>query len=480
MMLPIRDIVPGFKRSSSRGSGQLARGVRGVGVSLALALAPACARRGEVPTVTPRPLGRDFPVYRPTADGAQRIASPGSAGDSLTLRDALSRALLQSPALAAFAWEVRARDARVDQAGRLVNPVLGYLAEDLGVDRADGNIRQQPVQRQATLELSQLVELGGKRLARQRLASRERELAQWDYETARMDVLTSVTHAFVDVLVAQRMVLLTRRTTDLIALVEQSVTARVAAGDVSPIEETRARVAVAGARVQSERAQRQLVSSRSQLSTLWGDAATTLPSATGNLDEIRELPPFEVLRAGLSQNSDVARWATEIARREAAVTLEARRRLPDVTVNAGFRRFNDLQLSAYIIGISLPLPVFDWNRGAVNEARSLLGKSREEQRAAQARVAAALADAYRALSSARDEVVALRQTMLPGARETFELVTEGYRLGRFSYLEVLDAQRTLVAAEEQHLTALSNYHKAVATVERLIGTPLTEVLNAPR
>ncbi len=87
-------------------------------------------------------------------------------------------------------------------------------------------------------------------------------------------------------------------------------------------------------------------------------------------------------------------------------------------------------------------------------------------------MAALLADAYAALASAHDEATILRTDALPGAQQTFEAVTEGYRLGRFGLLDVLDAQRTLIAVGGQYVRALAEYHKAVAEVERLIGAPL--------
>jgi len=62
--------------------------------------------------------------------------------------------------------------------------------------------------------------------------------------------------------------------------------------------------------------------------------------------------------------------------------------------------------------------------------------------------------------------------VLPGAQQTFDAISEGYRLGRFGFLDVLDAQRTLIDAGSQYLRALSDYYKAVANVERLIGAPL--------
>jgi cobalt-zinc-cadmium efflux system outer membrane protein len=434
----------------------------------------ACTPQTPV-VVAPRPLGRDIPVYRPAASDSGRPRGPlfANPSDTIALRNVIALSLLHSPDLAAFAWEVRAREARVVQAGRLPNPIVGLLAEDFGASRSSEIGGPLLVQRQTTVQLSQLIELPGKRLARLGLAARSRELAAWEYEAARMDVLTRVTHGFIDVLVAQEMVSLTRQTADLVQQIRQSVGARVVAGVVSPIEETKADVALASARVESDRALRLLDASRGRLATLWGSSEAAFRWAVGDLNIVSDLPSIATLRARLTQNPELARWAAEISQRQALLAVERSNRLPDLTITAGYRRFADFGIDAYLAGVSLPLPLFDRNQGGTAEATSLLNKAYEERRGTEARISAALSDAYRALSSAHHEVIALRETVLPGSRQTFEAVSEGYRLGKFGYLDVLDAQRTLVAAGGQYLRAVSDYHKAVADVERLIGAPLT-------
>ena len=449
-----------------------------IGVFLAC---QACGGRlAPVTRVPTRALGRDLPVYQPspTQTGRPEVAFEHPTG-AVSLRDAIALALLRSPDLAAFAWETRAREARLLQAGGMPNPVVAVLAEDLNASGSSsgGSGAVQVVQPQTTVQLSQLVELGGKRTARQNLAAFDRDLAAWDYEATRMEVLTRVTHAFIDVLAAQEMLELTAQTTQLGEEVRQRVGARVVAGVVSPIEETRAGVALASARVESDRAVRLLDASRARLAAHWGASEATFQSAVGDLDLISELPTMTALTSRLAQNPDLARWAAEISQREAAIEIEQAARVPDLTLTAGYRRFSDIGGSALVIGGSISLPVFDRNRGGTEEARSRLAKAHEERRAAEARVSAELAEGYRALASAYEEVTALRSSILPGARQNFEAVSEGYRLGRFGYLDVLDVQRTSIAAAGQYLRALSDYHKAVADVERLIGTPLAEIVN---
>lgn len=430
--------------------------------------------------VAPRPLGRDLPVYRPPDDrpatpGAPTIENPAG---PISLRDALGLALMQSPELATFAWEFRAREARLLQAGRPPNPVITTIVQDLGGSTGFTGAAD-PIQSQATIELSQLVELGGKRAARQKLAALNRDLAAWDYETARMDVLTRVTGAYLDVLASQQLVTLTQETAGLVEQVQRAVGLRVAAGVVSPIEQTKAEVALAAVRIESDRARRLLDADRRRLAALWGSTSPRFQSAVGDLTHVRAVPAFDDLQHRLSQNPDVARWAAEIAQRDAALAVERAKRVPDVSVSGGYRRYPEIDSNAFVIGASIELPLFDRNRGGIQEARDRLSKAHEEQRAAQMRVTAMLAEAYRSLSSASDEVSALASNVLPGARSAFEAVGEGYRLGRFGYLEVLDAQRTLVSAGGQYLRALSDYHKAAADVERLIGEPLAAMPPSP-
>ncbi len=427
----------------------------------------------------PRPLGAGLVVSLPPTDAA--APPPGAAENPtgpITLRDALALAMRQSPELASVAWEVRARESAAIQAGRPPNPVADILFEDIG---ASGLLRDDGVVAgmQATVQLSQLIELGGKRAARRSLAGLDRDLAEWDFEAARIDVLTRVTAAFLDVLVSQQAVALSDRARALVEQVEQTVRSRVDAGVASPIEQTKAGVALAMARIEAQRAQRSLAADRVALAALWGHPSAVFASAEGDLQSSPVLPSFDTLAQHVARNPEVARWATEIAQRDAARALQSARAVPDLTVTAGYRRLTDIDSNAFVVGASMPLPFIDRNQAGVQAAAQRVAQAREAARAARARVTTQLAAAYRDLAISHDEAAALADGVLPGARSAFASVEEGYRLGRFGYLEVLDAQRTLVSAETQHLRALADAHKAAAQVERLIGVPLADAALAP-
>ncbi len=413
------------------------------------------------------------------ADPPQSASSPAQAPSnptgSISLRDAVSVALLQNPDLSSFAWEIRAREARALQAGRFSNPVLGVLAEDLGARPRIGDTLGR-IQPQTTIELSQLIELGGKRSARQRLAATQRDLASRDFEAVRMDVLTRVAQTFVDVLTGQEAMALAQEARGTAEQVHNAVSLRVEAGVVSPIEETKAGVARAAARIEADKARRSLDTHRTNLAALWGSNEARFESATGDLGVLPLVPPLSDLRALLSNNPDLARWATEVAQREAAVSLESSKRWPDLTLTAGYRRFKEIDSRAFLIGASLPLLLFDRNRDGIEEARSRVNRAFADQRSTEARLSTALVAAHNALNIAKEEITAIEATVLPGAQSAFSAVEEGYRLGKFGILDVLDAQRTLAGARSQRLRALSEFHQAKARVERLIGRPLAEIV----
>jgi len=385
----------------------------------------------------------------------------------LTLRDALALALQRNSELAAFGKERAATEAAILQAGVLPNPVLEIAGDNRGNAR-----KAEAGDRSTSIQLGQLIELGGKREARVRAAEASRDLANWDYEAKRIEVLSAVAQRFVDLLAAQQRHRLAGEALALARQVAEAVGKRVQAGKVSPVEETKARLAQASAEVELEQAGRERAAARSTLGALWGSRDPRFEIAEGDLETTVPLPAYEQLAERVRSNPELARWSSEIERRRAAVDGEKAKAVPDVTVTAGVSRFSQFDDRTYMVGISVPLPLFDTNRGGILEANRRLDKASDEQRAVESRLLAALAQVYQRLAAIDKEIATLRSVLLPGAQSAFDAATKGYQLGRFGYLDVLDAQRTLFQARGQNLRALADHHRGVSEIERLVGGPM--------
>jgi len=437
-----------------------------------LALARASLGAGNVSTEpSPRPLGADLPAYQAPLGSAEPEAGALAGTEPegvLVLRDALAAALLRSPELASFAFELRAQEARILQARRRPNPELGLELEDAGGSDDFRGFRQA----QITLQLSQLVELGGKRAARVDAASLARDLAGWDYEAKRLEVFSETASAFVEVLVAQERLRLAGENLALADEGGQAARERLRAGLAPEVEVMRSEIARSAAEIARSEAAHTLDTARQRLAAHWGGLAAGFEAVAGELEPISAPPPLDDLRSRIADNPDLARFDAETAEREAALRLARAQALPDVRIGPGVRRLEGPDETVFVLAASLPLPLVDRNQGGVAEAAIRLGKLSAERRAVEARLAAQLAAAQHALAGAYAKAEALRRRTLPAAQASLRAVRDGYLRGRFGQLEVLDAQRTQFGARADHLRALGEYHRSRNEIERLIAAPL--------
>lgn len=388
---------------------------------------------------------------------------------ALTLRQAVVLALVHHPDLAVFAQDIRIAEARRIQAGLGVNPAVHLRVEDaLGSGDFRGGDRAE-----TTLELAQILELGGKRSKRTRAALHGRELAEWDYAAKRLEVATKTTQAFVSLLGTQRRLLLARETLTLAEKFAPRAQERVDTGRASPLEVSRANLALASARIAVEQEKGQLAVARKRLSAQWASTTPRFSDAVGDLEDLHEeLPPLSAAAGQLQNNPRLARGETEDAQRTAQLASERAKVWPDLTLNGGVRRVEESRDTTAVFGFSLPLPLVNRNQGGIAEARAAIEKTRDEQRAAEVQLNTALAIAYEEMEDAGIQIKEYRASVLPQIDESYRLSNEGYEAGRFSYLEVLDARRSAAEARAQYLDALVRYHSAAAEIQGLIGHTL--------
>jgi len=230
------------------------------------------------------------------------FVSAADLAGQVTLAQALALTLKQNPDLAAFSWDVRSAEARVLQARLRPNPELGMQSEDISGSRPGFSHSQ------TTLQLSHLLELGGKRTARVREATFGRELAKLDYESKRLDILKKTAQAFVEVLSAQERVRLGQENLELASGLIPDIRKRIEAGKASAVEQTRSEVAVASARIELDQAKRSLITARQHLAAQWGSAQPKFAQVVGDLEHVTYLPSLENLSLSLAQNPEIARW----------------------------------------------------------------------------------------------------------------------------------------------------------------------------
>jgi cobalt-zinc-cadmium efflux system outer membrane protein len=363
----------------------------------------------------------------------------------------------------AAALEIDAKRGEALQAGLRPNPEL---------DGWSWNVGEEPAEE--ALNVSQLFELGGKRLKRIRAAELDIGVTVWDYEAARLRVTNDTAQSFVDVLASQDRIKILSELQTVAEAFSDAVSGRVPTEGANLVDVQRARIEVTRAKAQLKEENAVLAVAKRRLANNWGSRTADFGSARGELKSTDHVPSAEQISSSLESNPDIARWAEEMVRREAVLDLERAKAIPDLTLGAGARRLEEADETGAVVSLSVPLPLFNRNQGDIAAAHARILKGRHESVAARVEVNAVFLEAYSRLVASSERLKALEKEILPSAQEVYDATSKGYLAGGFDLLNVLDAQRTVYATRLEIVNARAEFQKAKVQIEALTGRGLYE------
>ncbi len=386
----------------------------------------------------------------------------------LSLSDSLDLALKSNPDIAVAIREREATDGIKVQAAIRPNPYVSTSIQDT-----------RNATRQTTLQLNQEIELGGKRAARIEAADAFYSRSDAELATKQAEIHANVVAAFYEVLVAQERVALAKSSVEIGELALDAASKRVKAGKSSPVEQTKSSVAAATAKIELVQATTQLSNSRKRLSALWADNTPGFDRVTGDVTNIPAVNTLENLAPLIDSAPTIKLAKFEISAREAITEIERSKAIPNITISLGMVDNREIGLNQALLGLSIPIPVFDRNQGNVQEAISRKYKAEDELIALRNKIQTNLTTQYENLSAARQASLSLQNDILPNAQSAFDAANRGFSLGKFNFLDVLDAQRTLYQAKSQYINALLEAHQAIAEIERTLGAVVEHQVTKP-
>lgn len=375
--------------------------------------------------------------------------------EPVSLSDALVRGQEASPRIARAKAELKAAEGRATQAGVRPNPTISAEVENFsgtGPYRTFG-------QTETTVAVSQPFELGGKRRARKAVAAAEREFARIALRKAEADLAHDIIVSHAELRAAEDRAALAQsvyaRAIELARIAETLVDV----GRDPPLTKLRADALLAEAKAESLRATSQLLSARQELALLIGSDDPELSAIELDLPAPPALPAD-------AQSLDERLAAAERDAAAARVRLAQAESVPDITASGGVRNFRESRDTAFLLGVSIPLPVFDRNRGNISAARAD-GEAAEAQ-LAQASLDTRFSrrDAELMLSAANERVSALSGVGLFQASEAARVAEIGYQQGKFTLIELIDAQEALTSTNLKLIEAELDRARALAALGR--------------
>jgi cobalt-zinc-cadmium efflux system outer membrane protein len=383
----------------------------------------------------------------------------------LTLEEVLARTLQSNSNLVAAAEDLRAAEAEQRQAGRLLNPELSITLENV----AGNDVYAGTEAAELTVELSQPVELAGKRGLRREAAGIQCDLAANEQSRSRADVLATSRQRYIKALAAQNQLALAREQMELAGKSLLAAEERIKAGKSPAIDRLRLQGEFNLAMLAVEQAERTVKTARLELVASWNAATPDFDRVAGDLATLPELPTLTEIETTQQQTPEAAsrRLATALSTVELAQAKAAR--IPDPSLTVGWRQFEESNENALLFGISLPLPLFNQGQDSVAAAGSRLNGAQAREQSARNELLVQLRGAWQALADARAAADTFNYYVVPGAAESFSAAEFGYQAGKFGLIELLDAQRALFEARQRQLAAQTAAHLAASELQRLLG-----------
>ena len=383
----------------------------------------------------------------------------------LTLLQAAKLTLERNPQLRSAPFSREAAVAELDQAA--LNP---QWSVDLQVDDFAGTGTYSGFDAgETTLRLSRIFQSSDIRSGRMSVASAQGRQIDDQLEVERLDLMALLARRFLAVVHQQNKLELAEQSVVVWDNARQLALLRERAGGAPAVDRLRTEIQLAKARLQVEDADLELQAARVSLAATWGDLTPAFGPADAQLCSLPELPPFETVAAKLDRNPELLRFASEQQLHESRAQLATARRRPGWTLSAGVRRFEQFDDHALVFAVSVPLGSSSRSVPALRRENALRQQSELQEQAVRLDIHATLNEIYQELVNARTALRIFDDEILPRATKILADIENGFRVGRFLHLELLNAQAELLAARAARLTVCGDHQLLLIDIERLTG-----------
>ena len=383
----------------------------------------------------------------------------------LTLPDAAGRVLEQNPRLMAGQFSREAANAATDAAGFKPQWSVELAAENfLGTGTLSGFDGSE-----TTLRLSRIFQPSDILSGRISVAGARSATIDNALESERLDLMALLARRFVEVVYQQELLALAGQAVETWQRATELALERERAGAAPAVHRLQTEIRTARAGLMQEDAEHELDAARMLLAATWGDANDDFGPASASICAVSPLPPFERLSDQIDRNPDLLRFATDQRLYEAEASLAEARSRPGWSLSAGVRHLALVDEQAFVFSVSVPLGSRSRSEPVVRRSNALRQQSALREKDVRTDSRATLYELYQEARHSITEVEVYDNEILPKAGEILKRIEEGYRLGRFSHLELMNAQAELLAARAARLSACANHHSFLIDIERLTG-----------
>jgi outer membrane protein, heavy metal efflux system len=396
---------------------------------------------------------------------------------SLLLPDLIKEALARNPELVAARQQWEASSQRIAQARALDDPTLSVhwwnFPQSFNVGRADNTI----------IGLSQKFPFPGKLALKEEVASRSAGITEQVLRVKERDLITRVKGAYYDVFLDHKAIQIHHEQIDLLRQFVEIATAKFRAGTASQVDVLKAQVELSMLHQELPVLEQRRDTSQARLNQLLDrDPRFPVPPPQSPREGRFEQDLEDLFEAAITARPELKAADLEVQRNERSHALARRRYYPDFDVT--FQRFQNYQaqdgFGAYL-GVNLPFafwakPKYD---AAVQEAAAGIAAARADRHALANMTRFQIRDLLAKVRANWEVAVLYKTTVLPQAEQTMAAARAGYRTGRSSFLDLIDADRAWRGFQLDYFRALVEREHRLAELEQVVGADLNGMNQNP-
>ncbi|HIF0321896.1 TPA: TolC family protein [Legionella pneumophila] len=382
----------------------------------------------------------------------------------LTFKQALAIAYRNNPELQAEIDKAQAMRGAFIQSGLYPNPQLTLTGENFGGSGSYSGYESA----ETTASVTQPIPLGNRLYYQQRATYGDYLASLAQIEVYKATLYINVDTAYVDALYADQWHEVTKKLTRVNEDIVAAIDRRVKAGAGAELDLRLAQVRLGDARIQQQKAGRDTLAQRAKLSRLLGDSLREdrrlvdkgLPDVTLKWPElIKKLP----------QSPQLQQLQIQLQAKRATITAVKKAVWPDLNVQVGGRHFEDDGSNAVVASLNAEVPVFNRNQGKILTAEAQYTQTAHMYQGTRLDVRQNVYTVFLQAQQSRYEADLVTNSLLPLARKSIKLAQEGYKMGRYTYLELSLSLNTLFEEERHYQQAHADFHKTLIQLTGLLG-----------
>lgn len=400
-----------------------------------------------------------------------RGADDDGLGDPLKLDAVIAYARQQNPEIRAATAKWRAAQARPAQAGALPDPMVDMAYHNESLDRFTlGSTDFAWVRIGASQEIPFPGKLGLKR----DIASTDAEQAREASRRTELEVISRVKMAYAEYAHLQKLLDLLQRNRDLLQKFARTAEAKYSVGEGIQQDVLRAQVELSLLVDRETTLEQRRQSQTAELNALLNRPASAPLGAAHHLEEKHLTRSLDELTAeALEHAPDVSAAKSRVSGGESMLSLARLEYLPDFVVRADYMHKASLLPEWEVaVGVKLPLYFTTKQRAGVEEAAATLAEARSAHQSAAVNVQARVRDLYARAQAAERLIALYHRTVIPQAHLALESATTAYSVNKVDFLTLLNSFTVMLEYEMRYHEELSNFQKAVAELEAVVGEPV--------